>query len=130
MDDHIVLFDGECGFCNRSVAYIFAHEKELSIVFAPIQSDYTKELFKANNWETANLNTFYFIENGRKFEKSTAAMKVFRRLKRPYSWLIIFRIIPRFIRDIGYNFIAKRRTRLAKPYCFLPSDEQKKRFRS
>ena len=43
---NFVLYDGDCGICNRSVAFVLKHEKSASIHFAPIQSDFTKELFK------------------------------------------------------------------------------------
>jgi predicted DCC family thiol-disulfide oxidoreductase YuxK len=123
-----VLYDGDCGFCNRSVAFILKHEKSQSIHFTPIQSAQTEELFEKNNWEAPNLSTFYFIQDGRKFERSAAAFEVLKYLKSPYRWLRIFRFIPRKITDWGYDQVAKRRQRISKGFCVMPTSEQRARF--
>ena len=124
-----VLYDGDCGFCNRSVAFILKHEKSPTIHFAPIQSQFTKELFECNDWATPNLSTFYFIQNGKKFERSAAAFEVVKFLKSPYSWLRIFRFIPRSITDWFYNQIAKRRQRISNGFCVMPTPEERARFK-
>lgn len=126
---HIVLYDGDCGFCNRSVAFILKNEKTDIIQFAPIQSTYTKELFAKNNWPEPDLSTFYFIENGKKFERSSAAFEVVKFLKAPYSWLRIFRFIPRGITNWMYDQIAKRRQRISNGFCVMPTPEERARFK-
>jgi predicted DCC family thiol-disulfide oxidoreductase YuxK len=128
MEEPIVFYDGDCGLCNRSVAFILKHEKEQVIRFAAIQSDFTTELFKKNNWEAPDLSTVYFYENGKLNIKSTAALKIARYLKAPRSWMVVFFIIPRCIRDGVYNFIAKRRKRISKGYCVMPKPGDKERF--
>lgn len=125
---NIVLYDGDCGFCNRSVAFILKHEKSPTIRFAPIQSEFTKELFKRNDWAVPNLSTFYFIQNKKKYERSSAAFEAVRYLKSPYSWFRIFRFIPRGITDCFYNQIAKRRQRISNGFCVVPTPEQRARF--
>ncbi len=126
--DLIILYDGDCGFCNRSVAYVLKREKKAQIHFAAIQSDFTKDLFDEKNWPQPDLNTFYFIERGKKYEKSSAALRVLRYLKFPTSWLQVFWIVPRWIRNKCYDFIAKRRQRLSKSFCVMPTPEQRARF--
>lgn len=125
---NFVLYDGDCGFCNRSVAFILKHEKNSSICFAPIQSNQTKELFEKNKWKEPNLSTFYFIQDGVKFERSSAAFEVLNYLKAPYRWLRVFRFIPRGVTNWMYDQIAKRRQRLSKGFCVLPTPEQRERF--
>ena len=125
----VVLYDGDCGFCNRSVAFILKHEKTDVIHFAPIQSTFTKELFAQNNWPEPDLSTFYFIQDGKKFERSSAAFEVVKYLKAPYSWLRIFRFIPRGITNWMYDQIAKRRQRISNGFCVMPTPEQRVRFK-
>jgi predicted DCC family thiol-disulfide oxidoreductase YuxK len=125
---NFVLYDGDCGFCSRSVAFILKHEKSDLIHFAPLQSEFTKNLFKKNDWAEPNLSTFYFIQNGIKHERSAAAFEVVKYLKFPYSWLRVFRFIPRRITDWFYNQVAKRRQRISKGFCVLPTPEQRARF--
>ena len=124
----LVLYDGDCGFCNRSVAFILRNERSSSIQFAPLQSTKTTQLFEENNWETPNLSTFYFIVNGTKFERSTAAFEVLKELKPPYRWLRIFRFIPRKLTDWMYDQVAKRRQRISKGFCVMPTPEERQRF--
>jgi predicted DCC family thiol-disulfide oxidoreductase YuxK len=125
---YIILYDGDCGFCNRSVGFVLKREKSNEIHFSAIQSSFTQGLFKEKGWEAPDLNTFYFIENGIKFERSTAALKVLKYLKAPTSWLRVFRIIPRGIRNWCYDFVAKRRQRISNGFCLLPTPEQRVRF--
>lgn len=124
----IVFYDGDCGFCNRSVAFILKNDKTRSIKFAAIQSDFTNMLFRDKGWPAPDLSTFYFYENAGIFEKSTGALKVAKYLKFPYTLMLAFWIIPPFIRNYVYNVIAKRRRNLSKDYCVMPSIEERKRF--
>ncbi|OFZ56617.1 MAG: hypothetical protein A3D92_10635 [Bacteroidetes bacterium RIFCSPHIGHO2_02_FULL_44_7] len=124
----VVFYDGDCGFCNHSVAFVLKRDKTKSIYFAPLQSAYCEELFRKNNWTTPDLSTFYFVENGSLFQKSTAALKVARYFSFPYNLLRIAWIVPRFLRDWVYGQIAKRRLRLSKGFCVMPGPTERARF--
>ena len=124
----IVFYDGECGFCNHIVAFVLRHDKTEKVQFAPIQSGYTSRLFDGLGIKQPDLSTFYFFEDGVMYEKSTAALRLGRYLRFPHSLVRVFWIVPRFIRDGGYNFIAKRRRRLSKGFCIVPNEEQRSRF--
>ena len=124
----VVFYDGDCGFCNRSVAFILKNDRTRSIQFAAIQSEFTKNLFRDKGWLQPDLSTFYFYENGNKFEKSTGALKVAKYLKFPSLLMVVFWIIPRFMRDAVYDSIAKRRRNLSRDFCVMPSIEERKRF--
>ena len=127
-NDLIVFYDGECGFCNRTVAFVLSHDKSKSIRFASIQSEFTIGLFEQRGFEAPDLSTFYFLENGALYKKSTAALRLLKYFSFPLSLLPIFWIIPRFIRDGVYDSIAKRRKRLSKGYCVVPAKEDSDRF--
>lgn len=124
----VVLYDGDCGFCNRSVAFVMKRDKTKSIHFSAIQSDFTKQLFIEKGWEEPDLSTFYFIEDGELFQKSKAALKVAGYFLFPYSLVRVFTIIPRFIRDSVYDFIANRRQKISNGFCVMPSEEERGRF--
>ena len=124
----IVFYDGECGFCNRSVAFVLKNDKTKTIHFASIQSGFSKELFLKNNWKSPDLSTFYFLENGQLFDKSTAAIKVSKYFSFPYSILRAMIVVPKVFRDFVYNFIAKRRHKISKGFCVLPLNQDQNRF--
>ena len=124
----IVFYDGDCGLCNRSVAYVLKNEKHSEVHFAAIQSEFTMELFSKRGWEKPNLSTVYYLEEERLYVKSSAALNICLNLKFPQISLYTFIIVPRFIRDFVYDRIAKRRKRISKGFCVMPTLDQRKRF--
>jgi predicted DCC family thiol-disulfide oxidoreductase YuxK len=125
---HLVLYDGSCGFCNRSVQFILKNEESKTLFFAAIQSETAKKLFLSISITSPDLNTFYFYTNGVLYERSSAAIQVSKFLKKPYRFIGFFNWVPTFLRDGIYRIIAKNRHRLAKEYCYIPQKEQKERF--
>ena len=126
--ENIVFYDGDCGFCNRSVNYVLKHDKTKSIHYASLQSEVTKEIFLNNGWPEADLSTFYLMQDGELFKKSKAAFKVLKFFPWYMQWLHIFRIVPLGIRDWVYDQVAKRRRRISKGYCVIPDEQERKLF--
>jgi predicted DCC family thiol-disulfide oxidoreductase YuxK len=124
----IVFYDGDCGFCNRTVQLILDNERSEEIRFSALQSDFAKQFFRERGLPQPDLSTFYFWDGQQMLERSTGALRVARRLKFPFSWLAAFKIVPRALRDGVYNWIAARRQKLANSQCALPTPEQRKRF--
>jgi len=128
LPNSIVFYDGDCGFCNRSVNYVMKNDVTKSIHYASLQSEIAKKIFRENNWPEADLSTFYLMENGELFKKSKAAFKVLRSFPWYLKWLQLFRIVPLGIRDWVYDQVAKRRRKLSKGYCIMPDPEERKLF--
>jgi len=126
--EKIVFYDGNCGFCNRTVGIVLRYDKTKSIHFTSIQSEFSRTLFEVNKWPTPDLSTFYYFEKGKLYQKSKAALKVARNFSFPLSLLQLFWVFPRYISDCIYDFIAKRRKRVLKGYCIVPSQEEKELF--
>lgn len=126
----ILFYDGDCGFCNRSVQFVLKHEKDHSILFSAIQSDFCKSFFMEKNLPVPDLSTFYFYNRGKLFERSNASFELLKFIKPPYNTLRFFRIVPIGIRDRIYNLIAKRRHKIMAGFCMIPSSDQKQRFLS
>ena len=123
----IVFYDGECGFCNRTVQFILNHEKSTVLYFCALQSEKALMLFQQHGQPAPDMSTFYFFDE-RFYSKSTAAIRLSGYLKSPYCLLRLLWVIPRFLRDAVYDFVAKRRQVLAAGFCALPTPEQGKRF--
>lgn len=124
----IVFYDGDCGLCNRSMTFILTHERDAELCFASLQSDFTKQLFDKYQWKQPDLDTFYLFHNGNLLDRSDAALEVAKHLRTPYSWLRIFRFVPKSWRDATYNLIAANRKKVAFKKCMIPTSEQAKRF--
>ena len=125
----IVLFDGECNFCDGSVQFIIKRDAAGYFKFASLQSPVGQALLKQYNIPT-NLDSFILIEDGRVYSKSTAGLKVCRHLDGPWKLCYAARVIPAPIRNLVYNLIAKNRYKWfgKMEVCMLPTPEQRKRF--
>ena len=131
VEKSILFYDGDCALCNKSVQFVINHEKESTnpILFCSLQSAYAKQILSKYHYNFNQLSTLVLLADDIVYYKSTAALNLSKFLKVPYKWLIIFKIIPKFIRDGVYNFIAKNRKRFIKtPFCYMPSPLLKNRF--
>lgn len=126
----VILFDGVCNLCNGFVKFIIKRDKKKRFRFAALQSDYAKNIERKYELSLADLNTVILIKNGKIYTKSSAVLQIARGLGFPYSLAICFFIIPPFIRNYSYGFIAKNRYRWfgKQSFCSIPSQELKDRF--
>lgn len=126
----IVLFDGVCNFCNSSVNFIIRHDTKKRYKFAALQSDVGKMLSEKHGIDQSKIDSIILIENGNVFVKSSAILRITKNLNYLYPLLFGFIIIPKFIRDGVYDFIAKNRYKWfgKKESCMIPSSEIKSRF--
>lgn len=127
----LVLFDGICNLCNSSVQFIIKHDKQNQFMFAALQSDAGKAIIKTYNIDTKKTDSIllYSPEKGIDY-KSTAALKIALKLGFPQNLMCMFFIVPPFIRNWVYDFIAKNRYKWygKKEACMIPSPELKNRF--
>jgi predicted DCC family thiol-disulfide oxidoreductase YuxK len=128
----IVLFDGECNFCNSSVNFIWKRDKKDRFRFASLQSRKGIDILTEHNHPIHHkqLSTIVLIQNGQLFTKSTAVLKITKQLSGLYPLLYVFIIIPKPLRDYVYEFIAKRRHLLLKnnSNCEIPTQRQLSKF--
>ena len=126
----IILFDGICNFCNSTVNFTIKKNTKANILFAPLQSAAGHKLLQQYELPLDDLQSFIFIENGEVYKQSTAALKVCRHLKGLWPLCYGFIIIPKFIRDGIYNWVAKNRYKWfgKKDSCMIPTPELKKQF--
>lgn len=127
----IVLFDGICNLCNRSVQWMIDHDPQAHLRFASLQSEAGEALLKQHDLPTQNFKSLILIENGQVFMRSTAALKIARYLQ-GYRWLGVFLWVPAFLRNGVYDLIARNRYQWfgQSESCRIPTPELKSRFLS
>ena len=125
----LLLFDGICALCNKSVQFILRHEKDTSIKFAALESDAVKILLNGGDFPN-NVNSVILLTHDQHFVRSDVLVVVARYLKFPWSLLTAISFIPKPIRDGIYDRIARIRYRVWGKYdsCPLPDDNQLDRF--
>ncbi|RME03171.1 MAG: thiol-disulfide oxidoreductase DCC family protein [Planctomycetota bacterium] len=125
----VILFDGVCYFCNRAVRFIIKRDPKARFVFASLQSPIGQKLLQHYGLPTT-LNSMVLIQGERYFLRSDAALKIASHLAGFYRLLGIFWIVPRFVRDIFYNLVARNRYKWwgKLDSCPIPTAEEKSRF--
>ncbi len=126
----ILLFDGECGFCNKSIQFILKHESKPKLKFAPLQSNVGQQLLTYFEIDAKKIDSIILIRGNQAFIKSCAALRVTQYLKALWPGLMAFIIVPPFIRNLVYDWIAKRRMKWfgRVESCSLLQKEDRKRF--
>lgn len=126
----IILFDGVCNFCNSAVNFVIKRNAKANILFAPMQSEAGQKILKQYDLPSDEMQSFVFVDKGKAYRQSTAALKVCKYLGGVWPLCYGLIIVPQFIRDGIYNWIAKNRYRLfgVRQQCMIPSAEIKQRF--
>jgi predicted DCC family thiol-disulfide oxidoreductase YuxK len=125
-----VLFDGVCNLCNASVNFIIDRDPRAYFHFAALQSDAAKQL--GEHATSGDPESIVLIEDQKRYERSTAALRIARKLSGAWPLFYAFIVVPRPLRDLVYRFIAKNRYKWfgRRDACRLPSPELKARFLS
>lgn len=126
----VIVFDGVCNLCNAAVQFVIRHDKKKQFHFASLQGEYGQKVLAGLPKSYSSLKTFILLEDGKVFTRSTAALKVAKKLAAPVNWLYGLIIVPIFIRDAVYNFISKNRYKWfgKKDACMIPTTALKERF--
>lgn len=125
----IVLFDGECNFCDASVQFIIKRDPKGYFQFAAQQSD-SGIMLRSKYAVPDTLDSILVIDQHRVYNSSDAALHISKHLNGLWSILYVLKVIPKPIRDVVYKFIAKNRYAWfgKKDSCMIPSPEIRNRF--
>jgi predicted DCC family thiol-disulfide oxidoreductase YuxK len=128
----IILFDGVCNFCNTSINTIIRFDKKKYFRFAPIQSDAGKFLMEKHGLDPVKFDSVILADDDKVYVFSSAILHIARKLGGIYSLAYIFILVPKFIRDPLYKWIARNRYKWwgKKESCMIPTAELRNRFLS
>lgn len=107
----ILLFDGECNLCNGWVQFVLLRESAPVLRFAALQSELGRHILQLHNLPTDRLDTMVLADGSQIYTHSTAVLKLTRYLRLPWRWATSLLLVPRFLRDIVYKFVARNRYR-------------------
>ncbi|MDZ4700677.1 MAG: DCC1-like thiol-disulfide oxidoreductase family protein [Rhodothermales bacterium] len=126
----LVLFDGVCNLCNGSVHFVIDRDPESYFRFAALQSEAAKPALAQCGRDAGVLDSIVLIEEGQCYTRSSAALRIARRLSG--GWPVVYAgiIIPRVLRDAIYDFIARNRYRWfgRTEACRIPTLDLRARF--
>lgn len=126
---YIVLYDGFCHLCSNAVQLIHKYDNKKQIWFAPLQSEAAGQMLKERGYDPHKLDSIVFVSGTKTYFKSDAALEIARLLKGFPHYLIIFRYLPKWFRDMAYDLVAKTRYRIfgKSDACLRPTDALQKR---
>ena len=126
----VLLFDGYCNLCSGSVVFILKRERKDTFRFASLQSAFAQNLLEEYRINGEAPDSIILIENNKVYYQSTAALRIVKQLKWPWPLLYGLIIIPRFIRDPVYGFIARNRYKWfgKREQCFMPGKDMSYKF--
>jgi len=127
-----ILFDGVCNLCNGFVQFIIKHDSAGRFRFASLQSDVALQLLAAHGITAlpAEPESVLLVTNGKVYSHSTAVLQILRKLGGAWTILYAGILLPRFVRDAAYRFVARNRYRWfgREEACMLPTPELAQRF--
>lgn len=126
----IILFDGDCNFCDASVQFIIKRDPYAHFYFTSLQSEKGLQLKQQYNI-AEDEDSVVLIEKGKAYTQSSAALRIAKKLDGLWHLLFLFILVPRPIRDSVYQYVAKNRYKWfgkKEDTCALPSPEMRKRF--
>ncbi len=110
-DTSIILFDGVCNLCNGFVNFVIDHDPKKKFRFAALQSRIGERMKEQYNLHQVSTESVILIENGKAYRESSAALRIGKQLTGGWKLFYIFMIVPPFIRDTVYRWIARNRYR-------------------
>ena len=126
----IVLFDGVCNLCNSSVTFIIKRDPKNRFKFAALQSDSGQKLVTMHGIDTSKTDSIILIDHDKAYAKSGAALRIAKFLSGGYPLLFGLIIIPPFLRNWVYDYIARNRYKWYgnRESCMIPTQELKEKF--
>jgi predicted DCC family thiol-disulfide oxidoreductase YuxK len=127
MPAHLVLYDGTCGLCHRSVRWLLARDTAGALRFAPLGGVTATRL---GLHAPAAPDSVVYVSGGASHYRSRAFFGLLAVVSTRWSWLRVFRYLPAWLTDVPYRAVAALRYRIfgRADACSLPSPEQAARF--
>ncbi len=114
----IIFYDGDCGLCQRSVAFLYQIDVNKQLCFAPLNGVTYCNYLKA----PANMETVLYFNGQKLFSKSTAIINCIVDMGGLWKLIVVLKVVPLFIRDFLYNLIASNRNKVS--CLILPRDQR------
>lgn len=126
----LIFYDGLCPMCNSWVKRIIAWDKQKVFKFAALEGDTAKQYLAPVFPGYLKEDTIVFLDEGKVFLRSSAFFRICSYLNLPYKFFRVGMLIPKFLRDGVYRWIASRRYKFGERYaaCPIPPMEWRDRF--
>lgn len=127
----IILFDGVCSICDRSMRFIIKRDPKKKFRFATLQSELGQRLFMEHSIPN-DIETMVLIKNDKAYIQSEAVLRIAKELNGFWPIFAVLQKLPLKFRDYAYKMFSENRYKLfgKSEQCSIPSKEQRSRFLS
>jgi predicted DCC family thiol-disulfide oxidoreductase YuxK len=131
-DRKVILFDGVCNLCNSSVNFVIDRDKKNVFSFASLQSEAARELMKETGMPYTDMESVVLVDGKQTYFKSDAVIRICQILGGAWKVFSIFKVLPRSLRDLLYDLVAKNRYAIfgKRDTCRVPTPELQGKFLS
>lgn len=128
--ERVLFFDGVCNLCNSSVDFLIRQDSDKQLKFASLQSDYAQSKLSKYHLSHSALSSLVYLKDETVYTHSSGAIRVFADLGGWRKIVLGFLIIPKFLRDGIYTWVAKNRYKWfgKKETCRLPTPGERDRI--
>lgn len=128
--NEVVFFDGVCNLCNSSVNFLIDRDPKARFRLSSLQSEFAQQFLPQFGVDTSKIDSIAFYVDGKLYRRSRAVLEIARRMRRAWPLMYVFVIIPGFLRDAIYNWIARNRYKWfgKQDTCRVPTPNLKSRF--
>ena len=126
----IVVFDALCPLCSANARFILRHDRRARFRLASMQSAAGAALYRRFGLDPANPETLILVEGDRLRRDSDAVLAICSGLGWPWKLAGLARLVPPFLRDPVYRWVARHRYRLfgKRETCWLPDPSLRDRL--
>ncbi len=126
----ILFFDGYCSLCNGLVDRMLRWDKNSVLKFASLQGETAQRILPPERRENMNWDTVVYWRNETIYDRSTAVLLSLYDIGGLWALLSVFLLVPKFLRDLVYRFVAKLRYSVfgQRKTCRVPTPEENERL--
>jgi len=124
----IIVFDGDCVFCSANAQFVLRHDRRHHFRLAAMQGEVGSALYERFGIDPKDPESMIVVTGDKVQRDSDGVLAIYAGLGWPWRATAIFRVVPKFIRDAIYGWVARNRYRLfgRREQCFVPTDEHKR----
>ncbi|UFH32311.1 DUF393 domain-containing protein [Chryseobacterium sp. C-71] len=129
MPKNIIIYDGECGFCNKFILFIAKNDTKNFFIFTSNHSDSAKLIFTQGNISPQLAEETIFLKTESSlFTKGKAIREIFKKIPNYKFIYFLLLLVNRNLIDLGYTIFSKIRKKITPNYCEIPQQQILKKF--
>lgn len=126
----VIVFDAECVLCSANAQLVLRNDKRRRFRLASMQGKTGADLLRSNGVDPLEPETLIVVDGRNVLRDSDAVLYIYRRLAWPWRGLGMLGIVPRFLRDPLYRWVARNRYRWfgRREACWMPQPADRDRL--